>query len=210
MLSPSPLLHGRGQQSSWKQECESLVCSATDFNQMLCVSSRGGERRMVRAGFPGWKTARKKEGRMPLASYGQWWCWFLPTARGSGMGANQFVSEGKGKVWRALLLRSLSLSLSLWQQRGRLQLCAFCSRVCFMNCCRQRKVFSGLAGSVYHCQRSRKWKVTCPGNGLKLMSGDAHWSHVLHTLLPKSALDHRARRLLVMASNQWASPGVGE
>lgn len=62
MLSPSPLLHGQGQQSSWKQECESLVCSATDFNQMLCVSSRGGGASDGESGFSWMEDGEEKGG----------------------------------------------------------------------------------------------------------------------------------------------------
>lgn len=97
---------------------------------------------MVRAGFPGWKTSRKKEGAACSSRQLRTVVVSVP-AGGEGWAGWVVISlhrKGEGKKFGGLLL----CSLFLWWQRGYLQLCAFCSRVCFVNCCRQRKV-SGLA-----------------------------------------------------------------
>lgn len=112
MLSPSPSSTSGGGCSPARSKSVSVICSATDFSpnalHLVAVGASDGE-----SGVSWMEDVEEKGGGGVFLSPATDSFGVSSCRRRRGVGGYQFASEG-GKVWRALLL----CSLSLWWQRG--------------------------------------------------------------------------------------------
>lgn len=136
MLSPSPSSTGC---SPARSKSVSVICSATDFSpnalHLVAVGASDGESGVS------WMEDVEEKGGGGISRQLRTVVVSVPAGGGEGWAGWVAISlHRKGEKFGGLSCCVLSLSGG---SEG-IQLCAFCSRVCFVNCCRQRKV-SGLA-----------------------------------------------------------------